>query len=512
MEILLGLLGLGLGYLIHLSITSRNLKASEARSQGLLKEAEREISQRRKELELEVKESLIKQRGDFERETREERRQLQVLEQRLNQRESNLDRKLNLVDKKETDLNQREKTLADQEKKVADRQTELDGVLEEEKRRLSQVAGLSQDEARRILIARMEDDARHEAALRIKRIEEETREEANNISRTILLEAIQRCASEQAESSTTSVVSLPSDEMKGRLIGREGRNIRAFEAATGVDLIVDDTPEAVTISAFNIYRREIARLVLKRLISDGRIHPGRIEEVVEKVKAEMEEETLKVGKEAALSLGIHKINPELLRMLGRLKYRTSYGQNVLEHSIEVAHLAGTMAGELKLDQTMAKRAGLLHDIGKSVDQEMEGDHLEIGYEIASRYDESKEVLEAIRGHHDDFRPTAPYAVLISAADALSASRPGARRETLEGYIKRLEKLEAIATGFRGVNQAYAISAGREVRVIVKPEAMSDDEASLLARQISGKIEEGLEYPGTIKVTVIREARYSEMAK
>lgn len=500
------------GYLIHFLLTERNIKNAEEKSRQILAQTEAEVSRRKKELELETKETLFKLRSEVDRETKEERRQLQVLEQRLSQRETNLERKLTFLDKKELELNQKEKTLTEQEKTLVQKDQELTSVLEEEKRRLSQVANLSRDEARRILISKMEDEARHDAAVRVKRIEDETREESDRISRTIVLEAIQRCASELSESSTTSVVSLPSDEMKGRLIGREGRNIRAFEAATGVDLIVDDTPEAVTISAFNIYRREIARLSLQRLISDGRIHPGRIEEVVEKVKKEMEEEIMKTGKEAALSLGVPKLHPELLRLIGRLKYRTSYGQNVLQHSMEVAHLSSVMAGELKMDRAIARRAGLLHDIGKSVDQEVEGDHIQIGHDIASRYDEPAEVLEAIKGHHNDYSATTPYAVLISAADALSASRPGARRETLEGYIKRLEKLEAIATSFRGVTQAYAISAGREVRVIVKPEAITDEEASLLVNQLTKKIEEGMEYPGTIKVTVIREVRYSEMAK
>jgi len=500
------------GYLIHFLRTERDIKSAETRAKEIVAQAEREINRRKKELELETKETLFRLRAEVEKETKEERQKLQILEQRLTQRESNLERKLAFLEKKESELNQQEKRLQEAEKALSQKEKELTNVLEEEKRRLSQVANLSREEARRILITKMEDEARQEAAIRIKRIEEETREEANRISQNIILEAIQRSASEEAETSTTSVVSLPSDEMKGRLIGREGRNIRAFEAATGVDLIVDDTPEAVTISAFNIFRREIARLALQQLISDGRIHPARIEEVVEKVKREMEEEILQTGKEAALSLGIPKLHPELLRLVGRLKYRTSYGQNVLQHSLEVAHLASIMAGELKLDQSIAKRAGLLHDIGKAVDQEVEGDHIQIGYEIASRYEEPKEVLEAIKGHHNDFSTTTPYAVLISAADALSASRPGARRETLEGYIKRLEKLEAIASSFHGVAQAYAISAGREVRVIVKPESVSDEEAALIANQITKKIEEGMEYPGTIKVTVIREVRYSGTAK
>lgn len=500
------------GYLLHLVVSKSSLKSAEVKSQEILAQATAEVARRKKDLELETRETLIKLRSDFEKETKEERRQLQSLEQRLSQREGNLERKLSFLDKKEVEFNQREKRLTDKEKIVSQKEQELSAVLEEEKVRLSQVAELSREEARKMLIARMEEEARQEAAVRLKRIEEETREESLHLSQNILLEAMQRCAAEQAESSTTSVISLPSDEMKGRLIGREGRNIRAFEAATGVDLIVDDTPEAVTISAFNIYRRAIARLALEKLIADGRIHPGRIEEVVEKVKAEMEEEVFSVGKGAALSLGLPRIKPELLRLVGRLKYRTSYGQNVLQHSLEVAHLASVMAAELKLDQILARRAGLLHDIGKSVDQEMEGDHLQIGYEIASRYDEPPEVLEAVRGHHNDFAVATPYAVLVSAADALSASRPGARRETLEGYIKRLEKLEAIATGFKGVGQAYAISAGREVRVIIKPEAISESESALLANQIAKKIEEGMEYPGTIKVTIIREVRYSELAK
>lgn len=500
------------GFYIRYVTGGRLLRNAEAKSEELIARAEAEIKNRKRELELEAKENSLRLKASLESENRERQGQLQQQEERLAQKENNMERKLAFLEKKEEVVSAREGVIGEKEKALGLKEKELETVIEEEKQRLSRMAELSRDEARRVLIARMEDDARKEAARRLRRIEEETREEATRKSREIILEAIQRCASEHAESSSTSVVSLPSDEMKGRLIGREGRNIRAFEAATGVDLIVDDTPEAVTISAFNIYRREIARLSLERLIGDGRIHPARIEEVVEKVQGEIEDEIMRVGREAALSLGIPKLHPEIIRLLGKLKFRTSYGQNALQHSVEVAHLASVMAGELRMDQAIARRAGLIHDIGKSVDQEMEGDHIELGAELAGRYGEPPEVLEAIRGHHDDYSPTTLYAALIGAADALSASRPGARRETLEGYIKRLEKLEAIAAGFRGVSQAYAISAGREVRVIVKPEAAGDEESALLAGQISKKVEEGMEYPGTIKVTVIREARYTSLAR
>lgn len=500
------------GFFIRLLISGRKISNAEAKSREIIERAEAEVKSRRKELELGVKEEQFRLRAAIEKENRERKDHLRALEERLVARETNLERKLAFLDNREEELARREKGAQEREKSQEKQREELAAVIEDEKKNLARVAGLSREEARRILVARMEDDARRDAAQLVKRIEEETREEAAAVSREIVLEAIHRCASEHAESSCTSVVSLPSDEMKGRLIGREGRNIRAFEAATGVDLIVDDTPEAVTISAFNIYRRETARMALERLVSDGRIHPARIEEVVARVKEEMEAEIVRVGREASLSLGIHKLHPEIVKLLGRLKFRSSYGQNALQHSVEVAHLASVMAGELRLDQTVARRAGLIHDIGKSVDQEMEGDHIQLGAELAERYGEPAEVLEAIRGHHDDYSPTTPYAVLIGAADALSASRPGARRETLEGYIKRLEKLEAIAAGFRGVSHAYAISAGREVRVIVKPEAAGDDEAALLAGQISKKVEEGMEYPGTIKVTVIREFRQTSLAR
>ena len=496
-----GLVGAILGYLIAQFVSKARLREKQEHVQGLVAEAEAKA----KEITLQAKDAALKTREGAEAEMDKRRQELQRQEERFQQRRESLDRRLDELENRGRKLDQRQS-------KMDKMESDIQQMYDKQFKELERISSMSQEDAKQLILEMVEQSTRQDAARVIRQVEAETREEADSKAREIITLAIQRTASDQVSETTVSTVPLPNDEMKGRIIGRGGRNIRAIENATGVDLIVDDTPEAVTISAFNIYRREIARLTLERLISDGRIHPGRIEEVTEKIKKEMEEEILKTGKEAALSLGVQKLHPELLRLIGRLKYRTSYGQNVLQHSLEVAHLASVMAGELKMDRAIARRAGLLHDIGKSVDQEVEGDHLQIGFDIANRYNEPPEILEAVKGHHNDYSATTPYAVLISAADALSASRPGARRETLEGYIKRLEKLEAIATSFRGVTQAYAISAGREVRVIVKPETITDEEASLLVNQLTKKIEEGMEYPGTIKVTVIREVRYSEMAK
>ena len=484
---------------------------AEKKSRQILKEAHAQAESIRKEANLGAKELSFKVRTDFDKEANSKRKELHSSERRLNQREINLDRKVDILERQEADLLSREKKIIEEENEIKEKKSKLDALAEEERKNLERIAGLSREQAKQILLTRFAEEAKKESAGVVSRIIEEAQESGEKKAREIIISAIQRCSADQVVESSVSVVSLP-EEMKGRVIGREGRNIRAFEAATGVDLVVDDTPEAVTLSGFNIYRREIAKIALKKLITDGRIHPGRIEEIVEKTKKEMEKIITEIGQQTILELGIINIHPELAKLLGRLKYRTSYGQNVLSHSKEVAYLSGLIAAELKVDEKVARRAGLLHDIGKAVDQEQEGTHPQIGAKLATRYNESPFVVNAIAGHHGDVDATNFITPLIAAADSISATRPGARRETLEGYIKRLEKLENIASSFKGVSQAYAISAGREVRVIVKPEEISDSEATVLARDITKKVEEGLEYPGQVKVTVIREIRTVEYAK
>ena len=489
----------------------QKIRRSEETSRQILKEAHSQADSIQKEAKLEAKELLLKLRTDFDRETRARGKELHSSERKLSQRERNLDRKVDVLERQEALLSTREKEIGGKEEENQRKKEELVILIEEEKKSLEKVAGLSREQAKQALSAKFTDEVRRESAGLTSQIIKEAEESGEKKAREIIVSAIQRCSADQVVESTVSVVNLP-DEMKGRVIGREGRNIRAFEAATGVDLVVDDTPEAVTLSSFDIYRREIAKIALEKLIADGRIHPGRIEEIVEKSKKEIEKTIGEVGKQIIFELGIIRIHPELVKLLGRLKYRTSYGQNVLVHSREVAYLAGLIAAELKMDEKLAKRAGLLHDIGKAVDQTQEGTHPQIGAKLASRYNESPVVINAIAGHHGDVDAISFFTPLIAAADAISATRPGARRETLEGYIKRLEKLEDIATSFKGVSQAYAISAGREIRVIVKPEEIPDAEATVLARDITKKIEEGLEYPGQVKVTVIREVRTVEYAK
>ncbi|MBI5144348.1 MAG: ribonuclease Y, partial [Candidatus Omnitrophica bacterium] len=474
--------------------------------------AKSEAEKIRHEAELAAKDILLKTRAEFEKETKDRRQELLVLEKRLIQKEENLDRKVDIIDRKEKDTERRERSLIDREKTTHAKEKELEVLLQEEKEKLQRVSGMTRDEARQILLKRLEDEVKQEAALMIKRTEDEAREKADKEARKIIGLAIQRCAAEHTVETTVSVVNLPNDEMKGRIIGREGRNIRALEIATGIDVIIDDTPEAVILSGFDPIKREIAKITLERLIEDGRIHPGRIEEVVEKVKKEMENSIREEGEKALFDTGLHGIHPELVKLLGRLKYRTSYGQNVLQHSEEVAYLMGVMASELKLDFNLAKRIGLLHDIGKAVSHEVEGTHSKLGVDLARKYGESETICHAIEAHHQDVEARTLLAVLAQAADAISAARPGARRETLETYVKRLEKLESIADSFKGVEKAYAIQAGREIRVIVQPDKMTDAQAAVLARDITKKIEEGLEYPGQIKVTVIRETRAIEYAK
>lgn len=454
---------------------------------------------------LEAKDEIHRNRQEAERELRERRRELDRLERRVIQKEELLDKKTENIEKKEALLNEKER-------EIERTQHDIEIIRSQQLKELERLSGLTCEEARELLLNNVEQQIRQETAVMIKNIEAEAREEAEKRAKNIVTLAIQKCAADVVSETTVSVVALPNDEMKGRIIGREGRNIRAFESLSGVDLIIDDTPEAVILSSFDPIRREIARLALENLVSDGRIHPARIEEMLEKARKEIEQEIRETGEQAAFEVGVHGLHPELIKLLGRLKYRTSYGQNVLKHSIEVAHLAGIMAAELDVDVMLAKRAGLLHDIGKAVDHEVAGPHIEIGVDLAKKYRESKEVIHAIAAHHGDIEAESIEAVLVQAADAISASRPGARRETLEAYIKRLEKLEQLADSFPGVEKSYAIQAGREVRIIVKPEEIDDLEAINLSRNIAKKIEEDLDYPGQIKVVVIRETRAVEYAK
>lgn len=501
-----------IGYVLRKYTARKKVKRAEERSKVIVEEAKKEAESRKREAQLESKDLLLKLRTDFEKESKERRGELGQLERRLMQREENLDRKIDLLDKKDREMNSHLHCLQSREKQLSDKERDLSLLIQEEKERLQKVSGMTVDEAKRILLKRLENDVKQESAYMVKRLEEETREKADKEARKIIGLAIQRCAAEHTVETTISVVHLPNDEMKGRIIGREGRNIRALEMATGIDIIIDDTPEAVIISGFDRVRREIARRTLERLIEDGRIHPARIEEVVAKSKKEMDVTIREEGEKAVFDVGLHGLHPELVKLLGRLRYRTSYGQNVLQHSKEVAYLMGVMAGELKLDFALAKRIGLLHDIGKAVSHEVEGTHAKIGSDIARKYNEPEVIIHAIEAHHRDVEAKTLLAALVQAADAISATRPGARRETLETYIKRLEKLESIANAFNGVDKSYAIQAGREVRIIVKPETINDAQAAVLARDIKKKVEEGLEYPGQIKVTVVRETRAIEFAK
>ena len=511
-----GLLGalffFAIGFILRKYTARMKVKRAEEKSKAIVEEAKKEAESRKREAQLEAKDLLLKLRSDFEKESKERRKELGHLDRRLAQREENLDRRMDILDKKEKEMGSRLHHLQTKEKEIEEKDNALSRLLQEEKERLQKVSGMTVDEAKRILLRRLENDVKQESAFMLKRLEEEAREKADKEARKIIGLAIQRCAADHTVETTISVVHLPNDEMKGRIIGREGRNIRALEMATGIDVIIDDTPEAVILSGFDMVRREIARITLERLIEDGRIHPARIEEVVQKVKKEMESNIREEGEKALFDIGLHGIHPELIKLLGRLKYRTSYGQNVLQHSKEAAYIMGVMAGELKLDFNLAKRIGLLHDIGKAVSHEVEGTHAKIGADLAKKFNEPEIVIHAIEAHHQDVEARTILAVLVQAADAISATRPGARRETLEKYIKRLEKLESIADSFKGVERAYAIQAGREIRIMVKPEAVGDAQATVLARDIKKKIEEGLEYPGQIKVMVIRETRAIEYAK
>jgi ribonuclease Y len=503
-----GLLG---GIVVKKSLEARMTSTKNA-AQKMIDQARKEAETLKKEATLQAKDSLYQMKLEFEQETKDTRRELQNLERRLLQKEENLEKKAEVFDKREANISRKERVILQQEQEMTEKQVSLDGLIQKQRAQLERIAGIESAEAKELLIKSMEAEARHDAAKLIKRIETGARETAGKASRKIISLAIKRYAGDYVAEKAISVVALPNEEMKGRIIGREGRNIRAIEAATGVDLIIDDTPEAVILSGFNPVRREVARLALERLISDGRIHPARIEEIVEKVNQEVESAITEAGEQAAFDVGGHGVHPELIKLLGKLKYRTSYGQNVLQHSLEVSFLCGIMAAELNMNERRAKRAGLMHDIGKAVDHEVEGPHATIGADLARKYGESAKVVHAIAAHHEDAEPETVLAVLVQAADTLSGARPGARKELMETYVKRLEDLEKIANSFRGVSKSYAIQAGRELRIMVENEKVSDEESVMLSRDIAKQIENELSYPGQIKVTVIRETRAVDYAK
>ena len=506
------IVGIVVGYLIRKSIAEAKISSAENLAQQIVDEANRNAEAAKKEALLEAKEESHVFRQQAEEELRERRLEIQKQEDRIVQREEVLDKKSITFDKREVSLEKREESLAEKQQQIEEMESKVEATLAEQHTELERISGYTTDQAKQVILTKLENDLKQQTAVMIKEAETRSKEEADKKAKHILSLALQRCAADHVAETTVSVINLPNDEMKGRIIGREGRNIRTLETLTGIDLIIDDTPEAVILSGFDPIRREIARLALEKLVQDGRIHPARIEEMVDKARREVDEHIREIGEEATFEIGVHGLHPDLIKILGRLKYRTSYGQNVLKHSMEVAYLSGLLAAELGEDEMLARRAGLLHDIGKAIDHEVEGSHVEIGKELAIKYKEHPVAINAIASHHGDEEATSIISVLVAAADALSAARPGARSETLENYIKRLEKLEEISNAFEGVEKSFAIQAGREVRIMVKPDEIDDATATHIARDIRKRIEGELEYPGHIKVTVIRETRSVEYAK
>ncbi len=501
-----------IGYFINSSITKRRMGDAKQTANKMLEEAIAEAKNYRKEAILESKEEIHKQRVEFDREMKERRNEVQRAELRVQQKEENLDKKEAALDKKNESVENFKRELADRQQRITEKQAQVDAAHETMIAELERVSQLTKEEAKKQLIVNIEEEAKRDAAKTVREIEAQAKDEADKKAKEIVSLAVQRCAVDHSAEITVSVVNLPNDDMKGRIIGREGRNIRALENATGIDLIIDDTPEAVVLSGFDPVRREIARITLEKLIADGRIHPARIEETVEKTRKELEAQIKETGESAMFEAGVFGLHPDIVKLLGRLKYRTSYGQNVLRHSIEVSHLAAAIASELGADVNLAKRAGLLHDLGKAVDHEVEGTHITIGADLAKKYKENKDVIHCIAAHHNDIEPQTIEAVIVQCADAISGSRPGARRESLENYVKRLEKLESIANSHQGVEKSFAIQAGREVRIMVKPEVVDDAGTIFLAKEIAKQIENEMDYPGQIKVNVVREMRSVEFAK
>jgi len=502
----------GLGWFINNRIAKNNIANAKERVKKIIADAEKDSLALKKEKLNEVKDEWYKKKQEFDQDANAKRNKFQAFEKQLTNREDNLERRVELINKKEKELQVTRKNIEDKNKQIEEKQSHLQRLIQEETLKLEKVSSMSKEDAKKLLIDNLVNEAKSDAAQMVKEIRDNSRMEAKKEAQKVIIQAIQRSATDHCVETTVSVLQIQNDEMKGRIIGKEGRNIRAFEAATGVDVIVDDTPEAVILSAFDPLRREVGRLALERLIADGRIHPARIEEIVEKVRKDLEEELLRTGENAFLEVGLHGGNPELFRHVGRMKYRSSYGQNLLAHSLEVSYLTGLMAAELGLDSGMAKRAGLLHDIGKTVDRNMEGPHALIGYDLAKKLGEHPIIVNAIGSHHDDLPPENPIAVLVQAADSISGSRPGARRESVEAYAKRLERLEELAKSFNGVAQTYAIQAGREIRVIVEHDKVDDANAEMLANDIARKIQSEMGYPGQIKVVVIREKRAIAYAK
>ncbi len=506
------IVGTGIGFILHKKSDEKNVAGAKANAEAIVDDAIKQAQILKREALFEAKEENIKYRNEVEQELKERRNEANRTEKRLIQKEENLEIKSNNLDKRDLNLEAKEDDFLKRRDGLVNEETRIQSLIDAQKTELERVSMLSRDDAKKIIMDETERELSHDIALMIRDADQKATDEADRNAKNIILQAIQRSASDIVTENTVTIVHLPNDDMKGRIIGREGRNIRTLESLTGIDLIIDDTPEAVVISGFDPIRRQIAKLALEKLIQDGRIHPARIEEMVDRARKEIDEKIREIGEEATFDVGVHSLHPDLIKILGRLSYRTSYGQNVLKHSIEVAKLAGVMAGELGEDISMAKRAGLLHDIGKALDHEIEGSHVEIGAEIANKYNEPEIVINSIASHHGDTQPTSTIAVLVAAADALSAARPGARSESLENYIRRLEKLEEISNSFTGVSQSYAIQAGREIRVMVKPNEVNDAQSVRIARDIKKRIEEEMNYPGNIKVTVIRETRAIEYAK